>query len=64
MHGKDRDRDRWISNVRMPFEQVFSKLSKQVRYCGWVKAHAQNFMESFAHNVKRLLKLDSPPLPV
>ena len=32
-----RDKDRWLSKMRAPYERVFSKRSKQVRYRGQTK---------------------------
>jgi hypothetical protein len=37
MKGKNHDLDRWISSFRAPYERVFSKIRKRVRYRGLVK---------------------------
>ncbi len=57
MKGKDRDKDRWLTRVRMPYEGNFSKLGKRARYRGWAKVQLQAFMQAFAHNLKRALVL-------
>lgn len=62
MKGKNRDKDRWLTKVRMPFEGVFSKKAKRARYRRLVKVQFQVFMEAIVHNVKRLLVLDVSPL--
>lgn len=62
MQGKDRDKDRWLTQVRMPYEGVFSRDSGRARYSGIVKNQFQAFMEALAFNFKRLIKIASPPL--
>ena len=52
---KNRDKDRFLSKLRMPFEGVFSKNSKRARYRGLLKVHFQVLAESIAHNLKRLI---------
>jgi len=62
MKEKNKDKDRWISKVRAPFEMVFSKMSKRTRYRGLVKVKLQAFLEAIVFNIKRLMVLNSPPL--
>ena len=62
MKGKDRDKDRWISSVRGPFERVFSKRNPRVRYRGRVKNQFAAFMGAMCFNLKRLLVLEADPL--
>ena len=50
---KNRDLDRWRSAIRMPFEGVFSKLSKHARYRGHAKVTMQSFLQAIAHNLKK-----------
>lgn len=57
---KDRDLDRWRSRVRMPFEGVFSKMSKLARYCGHAKVVMQAFFQAIVHNLKKALRLLFP----
>ena len=62
MTKKNKDKDRWLSRMRAPFEGTFSKLSHRARYRGWAKVQMQAFLEAIVFNVKRLLVLESPPL--
>lgn len=59
MEGKNREKDRWISQMRSPYERVFSKMSKRVRYRGIEKSQFAFFMDAMAHNFKRLMTLDA-----
>ena len=54
---KNPDLDRWRSSVRMPFENVFSKLGKFTRYRGRLKVIFQGFAEAFAFNLRRMTQL-------
>lgn len=54
---KNKDLDKWRSKTRMPFEGVFSKLSKKSRYRGILKVEFQNLMESIAHNLKKAVTI-------
>jgi IS5 family transposase len=62
MIGKNRDKDRFLTRLRMIYEGVFARMSKKVRYRGLAKTQAQCFMQSFAYNLKRLIKIGAPPL--
>ena len=62
MKNKDYKEDAKISKLRMPFERVFSKLPKRVRYRGIAKNQFSAFMYALVHNIKRLLVLKAPPL--
>lgn len=62
MKEKNRDKDRWLTKVRMPFEGVFSKKAVRARYRGWAKVQFQVFMEAIVYNVKRLIVLNISPL--
>jgi len=62
MLEKDFDKDRWLSRIRAPFENVFSKFDKRARYRGKVKVQMQLFLEAIVFNVKRLVTIGSPPL--
>ena len=62
MINKNKDQDRWYSKIRSPYERVFSKQSKRVRYCGLVKNQFAVFMEAMCFNLKRLAVLDQPNL--
>jgi IS5 family transposase len=58
MKAKNRDLDRWITKLRSPFEGVFSKQNKRVRYRGVVKNQGAEFLYAVAFNFRRLLALN------
>jgi IS5 family transposase len=62
MKGKDFRHDKWLSQIRSPFEGIFSQFQKRVRYRGLAKVQFQEYMEAFRHNLKRLIKIDCPRL--
>lgn len=55
MKEKNRDKDRWLTKVRAPFESIFSKDEDRARYRGWAKVQLQGFLEAIVHNVKRMV---------
>lgn len=55
---KNKEKDKYLSKLRMPFEGVFSKLTKRARYRGLTKVHFQVLAESLAHNLKRLITIN------
>jgi IS5 family transposase len=58
MKDKNVDLDKWISKLRAPYESVFSKQNKYVRYKGVVKNQGAEFLYAIAHNFRRLLVLN------
>ena len=62
MEGKNKELDRWVSHLRSPYERVFSKQSKRVRYCGVAKKQFSAFMQAICFSLKRLSVLDPPNL--
>lgn len=62
MLGKNKDKDKWFTKLRAPFEGVFSRLKHRARYRGVTKVQLQVFLEAIVFNVKRLIVLDAPPL--
>jgi IS5 family transposase len=64
MTGKNFDKDRWLSKVRMPFEGVFATLGKKARYRGVIKNLFQALMEALVFNLKRLIKIVEAPIPL
>ncbi len=62
MRGKNKDKDRWLTKVRAPFEGIFSRIEKRARYRGSAKVQLQAFMEAIVFNIKRLVVIGSPPL--
>jgi hypothetical protein len=63
MKGKNRDLDRYYTAIRAPFEYVFSKQNKRVRYRGIAKNQFSAFMQAITFNFKRLAVLagSAPP---
>ena len=62
MKEKDFKRDAFLTRLRMPYENIFSKMDKKVRYRGQAKAQFQGFMQAITFNFKRLIAIHSPPL--
>lgn len=62
MKSKNKDRDRWYSSIRAPYERVFSQREKRVRYRGIAKNQFGAFMQAICFNLKRLKTLDPPNL--
>jgi IS5 family transposase len=62
MKGKNKDKYRWLTKLRAPFENVFSKWERRARYRGLLKVQSQILLEAIVFNVKRLLVINSPPL--
>lgn len=62
MIHKNKDKDRWLSGLRAPFEGTFSKITHRAKYRGWAKVQMQVFLEAIVFNIKRLLVLNAPPL--
>jgi IS5 family transposase len=58
MKGKNHDLDRWISGIRAPYERVFSKIEKRVRYKGVVKNFFAALMQAICFNIKRFAVLE------
>ena len=57
MKGKNFDLDRYRTKLRAPYERIFSKTSKRVRYRGVVKNQFSAFFQAMCLNLKRLLVL-------
>lgn len=62
MRQKNRDKDRWLSAVRMPFEGIFAHQNRRARYRGLVKTQFQAFLQAMARNFSLLTRINSPPL--
>jgi len=58
MKDKNADLDRWITKLRCPFESVFSKQNKRVRYKGVAKNQGAEFLYAIAYNFRRLLAMN------
>jgi len=64
MKTKNKDLDKWISAIRMPFEGVFSKMSKTCRYRGKDKTLFQATMQALVFNLNRLVTLEAESIPI
>jgi len=62
MKDKNRDKDRWISSIRAPYERIFSRLSHRARYRGTAKIQFQLMMDALAFNLRRMITINAPPL--
>jgi len=58
MIGKNKDKDRFISKIRSPYERVFSKMPKHTYYKGIAKNQFAEFMRGLSFNFKRLMALN------
>ena len=57
MKVKDRDKDRWLTGIRSPYERVFSGRDRRVKYQGVSKNQFRAFGRAIAFNLKRLVTL-------
>lgn len=62
MKDKNKDKDRWYSKIRAPYERVFANQNKRVRYIGIAKNQFTGFMQAICFNLKRLLVIAPPNL--
>lgn len=63
---KNRDLDRWLSAVRMPFEGTFSKRRRRAKFRSQAKVFFQATFEALCHNLKKavmILPLKVAPIP-
>ena len=60
MKSKNRDQDHWYTKIRAPYERVFSKQNKRVRYRGIAKNQLSAFFEAICFNLKRIVVLHPP----
>jgi len=58
MKEKNKDKDRWYSGLRSPYERVFSQRERRVRYRGVAKNQFAAFMQAICFNLKRLIVLN------
>ena len=57
MKGKNRDRDRWLSDRRAPYELVFAHRRRRVRHRGVAKVQFQAGIRALVFNLKRVMSL-------
>jgi IS5 family transposase len=58
MKDKNREKDKWLTALRSPYERMFSKQNKRVRYRGIAKNQFAEFMYAMSFNLKRLMVLE------
>jgi len=58
MKAKNPEKDKFLSKLRAPFEGVFSKQNKRVRYFGVDKNQAAELLYAMAFNMRRLIALN------
>jgi len=54
----------WLSKLRAPYERVFSKREKRVRYRGLERNRFGSILGDLSHNLKRLVKLGVESLQI
>ncbi len=59
MKSKNFDLDKYYTQIRSPYERVFAKDNKRVRYIGIAKNQFSEFMKSICFNLKRLIVLEA-----
>lgn len=59
MKGKNFDLDKYYTRIRAPFERVFSKDNKRLRYISLAKNQFAEFMNAICFNLKRLVILST-----
>ncbi|PIQ85731.1 MAG: hypothetical protein COV73_05540 [Candidatus Omnitrophica bacterium CG11_big_fil_rev_8_21_14_0_20_43_6] len=55
MKGKNKDKDRWLTKLRAPFENVFSKWERRARYRGLLKIQSQILLETIVFNGQKVV---------
>lgn len=58
MKDKNREKDKWLTAIRSPYERIFSKQTKRVRYRGIAKNQFAEFMYAMSFNFRRMLVLE------
>ena len=64
MRDKNRNLDRWITKSSSPYERVFSKQNRRVRYVGIIKNQFAEFMQAICFNLRRITVIKSASLLV
>ena len=54
MRGKNFDLDKYYTKIRSPFERVFARDNKRLRYMGIAKNQFAEFMKAICFNLRRL----------
>ena len=53
IQDKHKGLDRWFTKIHSPYERVFSKDDKRVRYVGIAKNQFAEFMKAICFNLRR-----------
>jgi len=59
MKEKNKDKDKWLTKLRSPYEGTFSKQNKRARYRGIIKNQMAEFLYAISFNIKKLIALES-----
>lgn len=59
---KDRDKDRWLTALRMPYEGIFNFADKVTPYRGLEKVSFHQVLDALTQNLKRLLRIIENPI--
>ena len=59
---KDRDKDRWLTGMRMPYEGIFNFADKISPYRGLQRVTFHQILDALTQNLKRLLKIVENPV--
>ena len=60
--NRDPDRDKWVTRLWSPFESVFRYADKVTLYKGLSKVKFHQVLDTFALNLKRLVRINGTPL--
>lgn len=60
--NKDRDKDRWLTGMRMPYEGLFSKADKRTLYRGLDRVSFHQTLDALCQNLKRLIRVIENPV--
>lgn len=62
MGGKNYDQDKYYTKLRSPYERVFAKQNRRVRYVGIAKNQFAEFFNAICFNLRRLIVISPPDL--
>ena len=60
MKTKNKDLDMWYSEIRAPYERVFSQANNRGKYIGIMKNQFAEFMYAMCFNLRRLVSIYTP----
>jgi len=59
---KNKEKDIWLTKLRMPFESTFAAMPKKTKYKGLAKTQFQAILEAIVFNFKKLGRISPTPL--